>query len=74
QIIRLGKGCLSYLISSNGVGAIIDSNRMIDTYEQLTMEYNISIKYVLDTHLHADHISGGRKLARKLGATYYLPS
>ncbi|WP_336867086.1 MBL fold metallo-hydrolase [Peribacillus frigoritolerans] len=74
QIIRLGKGCLSYLISSNGVGAIIDSNRMIDTYEQLTKEYNISIKYVLDTHLHADHISGGRKLARKLGATYYLPS
>ncbi|MCT1389872.1 MBL fold metallo-hydrolase [Peribacillus frigoritolerans] len=74
QIIRLGKGCLSYLISSNGVGAIIDSNRMIDTYVQLTNEYNISIKYVLDTHLHADHISGGRKLARKLGATYYLPS
>ncbi|MFK9119537.1 rhodanese-like domain-containing protein [Peribacillus frigoritolerans] len=74
QIIRLGKGCLSYLISSNGVGAIIDSNRMIDTYEQLTKEYNISIKYVLDTHLHADHISGGRKLAGKLGATYYLPS
>lgn len=74
QIIRLGKGCLSYLISSNGVGAIIDSNRMIDTYERLTKEYNISIKYVLDTHLHADHISGGRKLARKLGATYYLPS
>ncbi|QYF84892.1 MBL fold metallo-hydrolase [Brevibacterium sp. PAMC21349] len=74
QIIRLGKGCLSYLISSNGVGAIIDSNRMIDTYERLTKEYNISIKYVLDTHLHADHISGGRKLAGKLGATYYLPS
>lgn len=74
QIIRLGKGCLSYLISSNGVGAIIDSNRMIDTYERLTKEHNISIKYVLDTHLHADHISGGRKLAGKLGATYYLPS
>ncbi|MFX3624821.1 MAG: MBL fold metallo-hydrolase [Ectobacillus sp.] len=73
QFVRIGKGCLSYLVESNGEGVLIDTNRMIDTYEQFIKEHNITVKAVLDTHLHADHISGGRKLAEKLGATYYLP-
>ncbi|WP_117016955.1 MBL fold metallo-hydrolase [Aeribacillus pallidus] len=73
QFVRLGKGCLSYLIESNGEGALIDTNRMTDVYVEFAKEREISIKYVIDTHLHADHISGGRKLAEQLGATYYLP-
>jgi glyoxylase-like metal-dependent hydrolase (beta-lactamase superfamily II) len=73
QFVRLGKGCLSYLVESNGEGAIIDANRMIDTYIDFASQHNITIKHVIDTHLHADHISGGRKLAEKVGATYYLP-
>lgn len=73
QFVRLGKGCLSYLVESNGEGALIDTNLMTDTYEQFAKEHNITIKHIIDTHLHADHISGGRKLAEKLGATYYLP-
>ena len=73
QFVRIGKGCLSYLIESNGKGAMIDTNRMIEQYEEFISEHNIQMKHVLDTHLHADHISGGRKLAEKHGATYYLP-
>lgn len=73
QFVRLGKGCLSYLIESNGEGVLIDTNRMTDVYVEFAKEREISIKYVIDTHLHADHISGGRKLAEQLGATYYLP-
>lgn len=64
---------MSYLIESDGDGAMIDTNRMLEPYEKFIKEHNISLKYVLDTHLHADHISGGRKLAEKLGATYCLP-
>ncbi|WP_110111826.1 MBL fold metallo-hydrolase [Bacillus sp. CGMCC 1.16541] len=73
QFVRVGKGCLSYIIESNGEGAIIDTNRMLDQYESFISQHNIKIKHVLDTHLHADHISGGRELAEKMGAIYYLP-
>ncbi|MCI2256158.1 MBL fold metallo-hydrolase [Domibacillus sp. PGB-M46] len=73
QFIRLGKGCLSYLIESEGKGAVIDTSRMADVYEQFAKEHGIEITHLLDTHLHADHISGGRKLAENLGGTYYLP-
>ncbi|RPF52162.1 MBL fold metallo-hydrolase [Aquisalibacillus elongatus] len=73
QFVRIGKGCLSYLIVSNGEGAIVDSNRMSTPYEQFVSKHQVDVKYVIDTHLHADHISGGKNLAEKLGADYYLP-
>jgi glyoxylase-like metal-dependent hydrolase (beta-lactamase superfamily II) len=73
QFNRIGKGCLTYLVESNGEAAIIDAVRMTETLEQFAKEKGLAIKYLIDTHLHADHISGGRKLAEKLGATYYLP-
>ncbi|KGX90452.1 MBL fold metallo-hydrolase [Pontibacillus marinus] len=73
QFVRIGKGCLSYIIESNGEAAIIDTNRMIEQYDEFINQHNIKIKHVLDTHLHADHISGGKRLADKTGATYYLP-
>jgi len=73
QFVRIGKGCLSYIIESNGEAAIVDTNRMIEQYEEFINEHNINIQHVFDTHLHADHISGGRDIAEKLGATYYLP-
>ncbi|SFJ67496.1 MBL fold metallo-hydrolase [Thermoflavimicrobium dichotomicum] len=73
QFNRIGKGCLSYLVESNGEAAIIDAVRITDPFEQFAQEKALTIKYLMDTHLHADHISGGRKLAEKLGGTYYLP-
>lgn len=74
QFVRLGKGCLSYFIESNGEAAIVDTARMTDIYEQFAEERGLQIKHLIDTHLHADHISGGRKLADKVGGTYYLPA
>ncbi|WP_102027653.1 MBL fold metallo-hydrolase [Salirhabdus sp. Marseille-P4669] len=73
QFVRLGKGCLSYFIESNGEAAIIDTARMIETYEEFANQKEVQIKHLIDTHLHADHISGGRHLAQKVGGTYYLP-
>ncbi|MGP4108721.1 MBL fold metallo-hydrolase [Virgibacillus sp. L01] len=73
QFVRLGKGCLSYFIESNGEAAIVDSNRMISNYEKFAGEEGVQIKHLIDTHLHADHISGGRELAEKTGGTYHLP-
>lgn len=73
QFNRIGKGCLSYLVESNGEAAIIDSARTVEAYEDFAKENNLEIKHMIDTHLHADHISGGRRLAEKTNATYWLP-
>lgn len=73
QFVRIGKGCLSYMIVSNGEAAIIDAARMTNVYLEFADRIGAKITSVFDTHLHADHISGGRKLAEKTNATYLLP-
>ncbi|MBM7583581.1 glyoxylase-like metal-dependent hydrolase (beta-lactamase superfamily II) [Bacillus pakistanensis] len=73
QFIRLGKGCLSYMILSEGEAAIIDATRMTDVFVNFAKEKNVKITHIFDTHLHADHISGGRKIAEQTDATYWLP-
>ncbi|MGR3765815.1 MBL fold metallo-hydrolase [Rossellomorea sp. NS-SX7] len=73
QFVRLGKGCLSYVIESNGEAAIVDPNRMTHHYTEFIEEQGLTIKAVVDTHLHADHISGGREIAKQYGAAYYFP-
>jgi glyoxylase-like metal-dependent hydrolase (beta-lactamase superfamily II)/rhodanese-related sulfurtransferase len=73
QFIRVGKGCLSYIVISDGEAAIIDTSRMIDQYESFLEAKGAKLKHTIDTHLHADHISGGRRLAEKHEAVYHLP-
>ncbi|QGM31609.1 MBL fold metallo-hydrolase [Bacillus sp. N3536] len=73
QFVRLGKGCLSYMVISNGEAAIIDATRMADVFINFAASKEAKITHIFDTHLHADHISGGRQIAAQTGATYYLP-
>ncbi|MDP9741550.1 UNVERIFIED_ORG: glyoxylase-like metal-dependent hydrolase (beta-lactamase superfamily II) [Bacillus sp. B2I3] len=73
QFVRLGKGCLSYMVVSNGEAAVIDSTRMIDAYLDFADDIGVKITHVLDSHLHADHISGGRRIAEATNAAYWLP-
>lgn len=73
QFVRLGKGCLSYMVISEGEAAIIDAVRFTDVFINFAKDKGAEIKHVFDTHLHADHISGGRHIAAETGATYYLP-
>ncbi|WP_068672203.1 MBL fold metallo-hydrolase [Oceanobacillus sp. Castelsardo] len=73
QFVRLGKGCLSYMVISEGEAAIIDAVRFTDVFTSFAKVKGVEIKHVFDTHLHADHISGGRQIAAATGATYYLP-
>ncbi len=73
QFVRVGKGCLSYMVVSNNEAAIIDATRMTDIYLEFADRIGAKITHVFDTHLHADHISGGRTIAEKTGATYWLP-
>lgn len=73
QFVRLGKGCLSYMVIHDGEAAIIDAVRFANVFIDFAKTKNVQIKYVLDSHLHADHISGGRLIAEATGATYFLP-
>lgn len=73
QFVRIGKGCLSYMVVSDGEAAIIDATRMTDIYLEFASNIGVKITHVFDTHLHADHISGGRKIAEITNATYWLP-
>lgn len=73
QFVRIGKGCLSYMVVSDGEAAVVDTLRMTEVFEEFAKSQGATIKHTLDTHLHADHISGGRKLAEKTGGTYWLP-
>ena len=72
QFIRVGKGCLSYMVVSDGEALIVDPARFIEQYEWAANESGAKITHIVDSHLHADHISGGKALADKVGANYYL--
>ncbi|WP_270168231.1 MBL fold metallo-hydrolase [Paenibacillus sp. SYP-B4298] len=73
QFVRVGKGCLSYAVIADGEAAFIDATRMVDQYEQFLESKGVKLVHTIDTHLHADHISGGRLLAERHGAVYHLP-
>ena len=70
-IKQLYTGCISeaaYYIESNGEAAVIDPLRDIDSYLQLATERKASIKYIFETHFHADFVSGHLDLASATGA------
>ncbi|WP_277556108.1 MBL fold metallo-hydrolase [Halobaculum limi] len=74
QFQRRGKGCLSYLVGSRSAGeaVIVDPGRHTDQYLAAAAARGLQITQVLDTHVHADHISGGQALAHELGVPYRL--
>jgi hydroxyacylglutathione hydrolase len=64
-------GCLahaSYLIGSEGEAAVVDPQRDVDEYIDEAVAQGLKIKYVIETHLHADFVSGHRELAARTGA------
>lgn len=69
---QLYTGCLSeaaYYIESNGEAAIIDPLRDIDDYLEIASERKTTIKYIFETHFHADFVSGHLDLSKVTGAT-----
>ena len=68
-------GCLaqaSYLIGSNGEAAVVDPRRDVDGYITAARDNGLAIKYVFETHLHADFVSGHRELADRTGASIVI--
>jgi glyoxylase-like metal-dependent hydrolase (beta-lactamase superfamily II)/rhodanese-related sulfurtransferase len=72
EIERFYLGCLShasYLVYDNGEAAVIDPQRDVDRYVAAAKALNVRIRWVIETHLHADFVSGHMELAQRSGAT-----
>lgn len=68
-------GCLahaSYLFGSAGEAAVVDPQRDVEIYLEAAQKQGLQIRYIFETHLHADFVSGHRELAARTGATIYI--
>ena len=74
QIRRTGKGCLSYLLGSEGEAVAVDPSLDAAVYVKEAARRGWRIRQVLETHVHADHLSRARQLAALTGATLRLPA
>ncbi len=72
QVSRPARGCLSYVVASEGRAVVIDPLRHLHPYLDLARGKGLAVERVIDTHGHADHISGGPALASETGASYHL--
>ena len=72
QVVRPARGCLSHVLVSDHHAAVFDPARHLDTYHELAAAVGARIEQVLDTHLHADHLSGGPELGQRNHIPYHL--
>ncbi len=74
QVLYADLGCASYFLADGGEAAVVDPRWDIDRYLEMAAAEGVRIAYVLDTHQHADHVSGRERLAAATGAASYAPS
>ncbi|MCL6441421.1 MAG: MBL fold metallo-hydrolase [Thermoleophilum sp.] len=74
QVMHDDLGCASYLVGDERTGraAVVDPKFEIDEYLQLARYHGLSIEHILETHNHADHVSGHGRLAAATGATIHI--
>ncbi|MBI5675358.1 MAG: MBL fold metallo-hydrolase [Nitrospirae bacterium] len=72
QIYRTARGCMTHIVVSGGEAFVIDANRHVEKIIAFVDSLGAKITHVVDTHLHADHISGGIDLAQKTGAPFFM--
>lgn len=72
QVARPGKGCLSYVLVSEGEAAVFDPSQYVDEYAELVEEHDADLVGVYETHGQGDHLSGGPELADRFDVPYHL--
>jgi hydroxyacylglutathione hydrolase len=68
-------GCLShasYMLGSEGEAVVVDPQRDVDLYVKAAEEHGLTIRHIVETHLHADFVSGHKELAARTGANIYF--
>ena len=71
QVLHEDLGCASYLVSDSSEAAVIDPKWEIEDYLDLATEHELTIAHVLETHTHADHLSGRGRLVAATGASVH---
>lgn len=72
QVEKIGKGCLSYIVGSEGKALVIDPVQPFEKYKEYADAEGFIITKIIDTHLHADHVSAARDLAKITNSKIYL--
>src|SRR5205809_682763 len=72
QLDRVGKGSLSYVLVSDGDAVVVDPGRHLRPYEALLKELGATAAAVIDTHMHADYLSGARAAAARWHVPYFV--
>ncbi len=72
QVDRVGKGALSYVLVSDGDAVVVDPGRHLHPYEALLEELGATAAAVIDTHMHADYLSGARAAAARWQVPYFV--
>jgi hydroxyacylglutathione hydrolase len=74
QILHDDLGCASYLLADAGEAAVVDPKWEVEEYLNAARQAGAVIRHVLETHHHADHVSGRDRLAAATGAAIHLPA
>ena len=74
QVLHEDLGCASYLVADGGEAAVIDPKWDVEDYLALAGEHDFRITRILETHNHADHVSGKGRLQKATGATIHVPA
>lgn len=72
QLDRLGNGALSYVLVSDGDAVVVDPGRHLDRYDALLADLAATPAAVVDTHMHADYVSGARAAAERWQVPYFV--
>jgi glyoxylase-like metal-dependent hydrolase (beta-lactamase superfamily II)/rhodanese-related sulfurtransferase len=74
QFFVEGLGCASYIVGceAKGTAAVIDPDREVQKYLDVAQSRGLTITHIIETHLHADHVSGNTDLAARTGADIYV--
>jgi hydroxyacylglutathione hydrolase len=74
QFFVEGLGCASYMVGceAKGIAAVVDPERDVDIYLAAAKARGLQITHIIETHLHADHVSGNTDLAKRTGAEIYI--
>src|ERR687891_415217 len=74
QVLHEDLGCASYVLADGGEALVVDPKWEVEDYLALAEEHEFRIAHTLETHTHADHVSGKGRLAKPTGATTHAPA
>src|SRR5436190_3705920 len=74
QLVDPDLGCASYLVGDGGRAIVVDPGIRVEAMLEAARDEGVSVQEIVETHVHADHVSGRELLARRTGARIRVPA